>query len=93
MHRIQAREIDTFTAYLRNHPHVTDVLFTGGDPMVMNARLLERYVAAILAIQTVLWSRCESAVAGIRANHRIRAACGIHGAFESLARTHAGRRT
>ena len=53
MHRIQAREIDTFTAYLRNHPHVTDVLFTGGDPMVMNARLLERYVAAILAIPTV----------------------------------------
>lgn len=34
--------------YILAHPEVTDVLFTGGDPMVMHAKLLRKYVAPLL---------------------------------------------
>jgi KamA family protein len=37
-----------FLDYLRVHPEVSDVLFTGGDPMVMKTQLIERYVAPLL---------------------------------------------
>ncbi|HSN34481.1 MAG TPA: lysine 2,3-aminomutase, partial [Ideonella sp.] len=33
---------------LRNHPEVTDVLFTGGDPLVMRTSVLRRYVEPLL---------------------------------------------
>ncbi len=35
-------------AYLKENPSITDILITGGDPMVMKAHILERYVNAIL---------------------------------------------
>lgn len=34
--------------YLKQNPEITDVLFTGGDPMVMKAKLLKGYINAIL---------------------------------------------
>ena len=34
--------------YLAEHKRVTDVLFTGGDPMVMSAEALRRYIDPIL---------------------------------------------
>jgi KamA family protein len=37
-----------FLEYLRAHDEVTDVLFTGGDPMVMKTSVIERYVAPLL---------------------------------------------
>jgi L-lysine 2,3-aminomutase len=36
------------TAYLRSHPQVTSVLITGGDPMIMGAAVLRRYVEPLL---------------------------------------------
>ena len=36
------------TAYLRQHPEVTSVLITGGDPMIMGADVLRRYVEPLL---------------------------------------------
>lgn len=36
-------------AYLRDHPEISDVLFTGGDPLVMRTELLEPYVDAVLS--------------------------------------------
>jgi KamA family protein len=47
-----------FREYLRRHEEVTDVLFTGGDPMVMRADVLARYVEPLLSgefqhIQTI----------------------------------------
>jgi L-lysine 2,3-aminomutase len=42
-------EADTLAAYLRRHPEVTDVIFTGGDPMIMRTDLLRRYVEPLLA--------------------------------------------
>jgi L-lysine 2,3-aminomutase len=34
--------------YLDHHPEVTDVLYTGGDPLTMSTRLIRRYVAPLL---------------------------------------------
>jgi len=34
--------------YLDRHPEVTDVLYTGGDPLTMSTRLIRRYVAPLL---------------------------------------------
>ncbi len=36
------------TEYLRGHPEVTSVLVTGGDPMIMGAAVLRRYVEPLL---------------------------------------------
>ena len=46
--KFAARESNTLVRYLRMHPEVTDVLFTGGDPMIMKASVLEAYLEPIL---------------------------------------------
>ncbi|WP_246797681.1 KamA family radical SAM protein [Burkholderia perseverans] len=48
--KFNARESDELSRYLRLHPEVTDVLITGGDPMVMNAESLAGYIEPLLAI-------------------------------------------
>jgi KamA family protein len=35
-------------SYLKENPSITDLLITGGDPMVMKASLLEKYINAFL---------------------------------------------
>ena len=42
------KEADLLHKYLRIHKEVTDILFTGGDPMVMNASTLEMYIRPLL---------------------------------------------
>lgn len=42
------KEADLFQNYLRIHKEVTDILFTGGDPMVMNASMLSAYIEPLL---------------------------------------------
>lgn len=56
--RIAASEAKTLHDYLRRHPDVSDLLLTGGDPMVMKARHLRDYLEPLLApefdhIQTI----------------------------------------
>jgi KamA family protein len=34
--------------YIREHREITDILFTGGDPMVMSAKLLKEYIEPFL---------------------------------------------
>jgi len=34
--------------YLQNHPEVTDVLFTGGDPLFMRTKILRRYIEPLI---------------------------------------------
>jgi KamA family protein len=46
--RFAMRETDLLIAYLRAHEEVTDLLITGGDPMVMSARNLATYIDPIL---------------------------------------------
>lgn len=46
--KFASREADRLIDYLREHPEVTDVLFTGGDPMVMSTGKLARYIEPLL---------------------------------------------
>jgi L-lysine 2,3-aminomutase len=47
--KFAAKEADQLAGYLRVHPEVTSVLFTGGDPMVMKTKVLRRYLEPLLA--------------------------------------------
>ena len=56
--KLQAREVSTLADFIRSHPEVTDMLFTGGDPLIMHVHVLSRYVEPLLApdleqIQTI----------------------------------------
>ena len=42
------KEADQLVAYVSEHPEISDVLFTGGDPMIMKARIFKTYVDALL---------------------------------------------
>ncbi|MGD1840598.1 MAG: KamA family radical SAM protein [Thermonemataceae bacterium] len=42
------KETELLVAYLQQHPEVTDVLFTGGDPMVMSAKNLASYLHPLM---------------------------------------------
>ena len=46
--KFEAREADDLAAYLKAHPEVSDVLITGGDPMIMKTRLLRQYIEPLL---------------------------------------------
>jgi KamA family protein len=42
------RESELLVEYLRAHPEVTDVLFTGGDPLIMKASVLAGYIQPLI---------------------------------------------
>ena len=42
------KDIEQLIGYLKEHPEVSDVLFTGGDPMVMKTKIFARYIDRIL---------------------------------------------
>lgn len=46
--RFAMQETELLVNYLKLHPKVTDVLFTGGDPMTMSAGLLASYIEPLL---------------------------------------------
>jgi KamA family protein len=43
------KEAELLAEYVRRHTEVSDVLFTGGDPMVMRVRHLRNYIEPLLA--------------------------------------------
>jgi L-lysine 2,3-aminomutase len=43
-----AQDIELLCQYLDQHHEVTDVLFTGGDPLVMKAQILARHINPLL---------------------------------------------
>lgn len=47
--KFEAKEVELLVEYLRRHPFVTDLLYTGGDPMIVKAKLLRRYIEPVLA--------------------------------------------
>lgn len=47
--KFDARESTELATYLKTQPQVTDVLITGGDPLIMNTRSLEAYIEPLLA--------------------------------------------
>jgi KamA family protein len=46
--KMATADVDRVIAYLRAHREVTSVLLTGGDPMIMGAPVLRRYVEPLL---------------------------------------------
>lgn len=44
----------TLVRYVEQHPEVTSVLFTGGDPLVMNSKILRQYVEPLLGMKHLL---------------------------------------
>ncbi len=46
--KFASKEVDSLIEYLRQHPEVSDVLFTGGDPLIMSAKILRAYVEPLL---------------------------------------------
>lgn len=47
------RETELMVKYLEAHPEITDVLFTGGDPMIMKYKRLEQYIRPLLDVPSV----------------------------------------
>lgn len=41
-------QIDSIIEYIKKHPEITDLLITGGDPMVMKASVLDAYITRVL---------------------------------------------
>ncbi len=46
--RFEAQETESLVRYLQLHPEVSNVLITGGDPLVMTTELLREYVEPLL---------------------------------------------
>ncbi len=46
--KFSMRQTDLLVGYLREHPEISDVIFTGGDPMVMSASNLAAHIDALL---------------------------------------------
>ena len=46
-------EASSLVRYLKKHPEVKDVLFTGGDPMTMRTKILRHYIEPLLKIRTL----------------------------------------
>lgn len=42
------KEVDILIRYVKAHPEITDILFTGGDPLIMKTKLLKQYIEPIL---------------------------------------------
>ena len=42
------RETELMKRYVREHTEISDILFTGGDPLIMNTKRLEAYINPLL---------------------------------------------
>jgi len=46
--KFASKEVEVLIDYIKANPTITDVLFTGGDPMIMSSKLLRTYIEPIL---------------------------------------------
>jgi len=51
--KFAAREANDLVAYLRRDEQITDVLITGGDPMIMKTAVLARYLEPLLGVESL----------------------------------------
>jgi len=51
--KFATNETQVLVNYLKANPCITDVLITGGDPLIMNARRLREYIIPLLSIESV----------------------------------------
>ena len=52
-YKFQAKQSQQLITYLQENPDISDVLFTGGDPMVMNIRSLVNCIEPLLDVASV----------------------------------------
>ncbi len=62
--KMASGEIDRLVDYIREHPEITSVLITGGDPMIMKHPVLERYVEPLLGLEQLESIRIGSKALG-----------------------------
>jgi KamA family protein len=58
--KFASREAENLSGYVGDHPEVSSVLFTGGDPLVMNAAKLARYIEPLLKHEHLISIRIGS---------------------------------
>jgi KamA family protein len=46
--KMASREVDALIQYVSQHPEVSDILLTGGDPLIMKTKILATYIDALL---------------------------------------------
>ena len=46
--KFASKQTEGLIKYISDHPEVTDVLFTGGDPLIMKTKILEAYIRPLL---------------------------------------------
>ena len=46
--KFASKEVELLVSYIRQHSEITDVLFTGGDPLIMSAKHLASYLEPLL---------------------------------------------
>jgi len=46
--KFASRQAESLVQYVSDHPEVTDVLFTGGDPLIMKTKILEAYIRPLI---------------------------------------------
>ncbi|UCJ09095.1 hypothetical protein KTO58_07905 [Chitinophaga pendula] len=51
--KIQAKEVNLLVNYLEANPHVSEVLLTGGDPMIMSPRIMDAYIAPLMKVKSL----------------------------------------
>lgn len=51
--KIATNEVDLLIKYLSQNPQITDILITGGDPMVMNSSNLKNYLQPLMTLPSV----------------------------------------
>ncbi|MDH4069899.1 MAG: lysine 2,3-aminomutase [Ignavibacteria bacterium] len=47
--KFATKEADSLVRYVSTHPEVSDILFTGGDPLIMSTKHLEAYLDVLIA--------------------------------------------
>jgi len=47
--KFASRDTELIIKYLHANPNVTDILFTGGDPMIMKTKVFATYIEALIA--------------------------------------------
>ena len=47
--KFESSSVDDLVNYISAHPEISDLLLTGGDPMVMSAGVLKRYIEPLLS--------------------------------------------
>jgi len=51
--KFASRQASSLRQYVEQRPEISDVLFTGGDPLVMRARQLRQYIEPLLEVESV----------------------------------------